>query len=95
MLNINYSPNQVLYRGRVIDSSNQKPIPGVNVMINDAILCTTTKAGKYILQFFIGQTKQKISFQKEGYATIEHDTILQPLGEIMMAPDIVMQKIKK
>ena len=95
MLNIRYSPNLVHYRGRVIDSSNQKPIPGVQVGISGAIVCTTTKAGKYILEFYIGKTKQQISFQKEGYATIEHDTILQPLGEIMMVPDIVMQKIKK
>ena len=95
MLNIVNSPHMVYYKGRVVDSSNQKPIPEVNVGVSGSILFTTSKAGKYALGFCKGQTKQKLFFQKEGYITVEYDTILQPLGVIMLAPDVVMQKVKE
>ena len=91
LLNID-TVKQVIYRGKVKDAETGEPLSGVGVTCMNIRVSTTSTCGNYLVSFVGGNKRQKMVFTKSGYAKVSIDTVLQSLGRIMNAPDLLMQK---
>ena len=54
---------------------------------------TTSTHGNYLVAFVGGGKSQKFVFIRPEYREVVVDTVLQSLGSIMYAPDILMKKV--
>ena len=92
LLSVSCGSREATYEGYVKDAETGEPHSGVGVTSMNIRVSTTSTCGNYLLSFVGANKRQKTVLTKSGSTKVSVDTVLQSLGRVMNASELLMQK---